>query len=73
VDDLNFNLLSVNKLYDNGYHITFDSNAYNLIDSSTNKLLYQGKRDKSVHYCLPLKIFKDEAVGQLRININDKS
>jgi hypothetical protein len=50
VDGLNFNLLSVSKLCDNGYHITFDSNACNLIDSSTNKLLYQGKRDKSMYY-----------------------
>jgi hypothetical protein len=24
-------------------------------------------------HCLPLKNFKDEAAGQLRININDKS
>jgi hypothetical protein len=50
VESLNFNLLSVSKLYDNGYHITFDSNACHLIDSSTNKLLYQGKRYKSVYY-----------------------
>jgi hypothetical protein len=40
VESLNFNLLSVSKLCDNGYHITFDSNACHLIDSSTNKLLY---------------------------------
>jgi hypothetical protein len=50
VDGLNFKLLSVRKLCDNGYHITFDSNACNLIDSSTNKLLYQEKRDKSMYY-----------------------
>jgi hypothetical protein len=50
VDGLNFNLLSVSKFYNNVYHITFDSNACNLIDSSTNKLLYQGKRYKSVYY-----------------------
>jgi GAG-pre-integrase domain len=50
VEGLNFNLLSVNKLCDNGYHITFDSNACHLIDSSTNKFLYQRKRDKSMYY-----------------------
>jgi GAG-pre-integrase domain len=50
VDGLNFNLLSVSKLCDNGYHIIFDSNACNLIDSSTNILLYQEKRDKSMYY-----------------------
>jgi hypothetical protein len=50
VEDLNFNLLSVSKLCDNEYHNTFNSNAYHLIDSSTNKLLYQGKIDKSMYY-----------------------
>jgi hypothetical protein len=40
VEVLNFNLLNVSKLYDNGYHVTFNSNIYHLIDSSTNKLLY---------------------------------
>jgi hypothetical protein len=44
VEGLNFNLQSVSKLCDNEYHIIFDSNVCHLIDSSTNKLLYQKKR-----------------------------
>jgi GAG-pre-integrase domain len=50
VEGLNFNLLSVSKLCDNEYHIIFDSNACHLINSSTNKLLYQGKKDKNMYY-----------------------
>jgi GAG-pre-integrase domain len=50
VEGLNFNLLSVSKFCDNGYHITFNSNVCHFIDSSTNKLLYQRKRDKSMYY-----------------------
>jgi hypothetical protein len=50
VEDLNFYLLSISKLCDNVYHITFNSNACYLIDNSTNKLLYQGKKDKSMYY-----------------------
>jgi GAG-pre-integrase domain len=57
VEGLNFNLLSVSKLYDNEYHIIFNSNLCHLIDSSTNKLLYQGKSDKSIYY-LYLSHFK---------------
>jgi hypothetical protein len=50
IEGLNFNLLIVSKLCDNRYHITFDSNTYHFIDSSTNKLLYQEKIDKSMYY-----------------------
>jgi hypothetical protein len=50
VESLNFNLLSVSKLCDNEYHVTFNLNACHLINNSTNKLLYQEKWDKSMYY-----------------------
>jgi hypothetical protein len=44
MEGLNFNLLSVSKLYVNKYHINFDSNVCHLADSFINKFLYKGKK-----------------------------
>jgi hypothetical protein len=44
MEGLNFNLLSVSKLYVNEYHINFDSNVCHLADSFINKFLYKGKK-----------------------------
>ena len=50
-EDFVHNLLSISQLHDNGFKICFNAHACHIIDSSTNKITYIGKRhDKFVCY-----------------------
>ena len=44
VEGLNFNLLSISQLCDSGIDVKFDSQACYLINSKTNKMIYQSDR-----------------------------
>ena len=46
VDGLNFNLLSVSQLCDAGYTVKFNSKTCQLINTQSNQLIYEGKRNK---------------------------
>ena len=50
VEGLNFNLLSVSRLVDSGFHIKFDNNGCFLYLNKDNSLVYTGKRKKNVYY-----------------------
>ena len=49
VEGLNFNLLSVSQLCDVGYNVKFEPKKCTLF-SSTNEIVYEGKRHKGVYY-----------------------
>ena len=48
VENLKFNLLSISQLCDKGYSVCFESNACHIINSTTNQIIYIGKRHKNV-------------------------
>ena len=48
-EDVVHNLLNISQLHDNGFKICFDDHACHIIDSSTNKIIYIGKRHENVY------------------------
>ena len=49
VENLKFNLLSISQLCDNGYRVCFESNACHIINSTTNQIIYSGKKHENVY------------------------
>ena len=49
VENLKYNLLSISQLCDKGYRVCFESNACHVINSTTNQIIYIGKRHKNVY------------------------
>ena len=57
VENLKYNLLNISQLCDKGYRACFEANAYHVINSNTNQIIYIGKRHKNVYV-----IYIDEIV-----------
>ena len=49
VEGLKHNLLSISQLCDKGFRVCFDAHACHVIDSSTNQVIYVGKRHENVY------------------------
>ena len=49
VEGLMHDLLSISHLCDKGFRICFDAHACHIIDSSTNKITYIGKRHDNLY------------------------
>ena len=49
VEKLKYNLLSISQLCDKGFRVCFEANAYHVINSSTNQIIYIGKRYENVY------------------------
>ena len=49
VENLKFNLLSISQLCDKGYRVCFESNVCHIINSTTNQIIYIGKRHENVY------------------------
>ena len=49
VENLKFNLLSISQLCDKGFRVCFEANAFHVINSSTNQIIYIGKRYENVY------------------------
>ena len=47
--NLKYNLLSISQLCDKGYRVCFESNACHVINSTTNQIIYIGKRHENVY------------------------
>ena len=56
-EDVVHNLLNISQLHDNGFKICFDAHACHIIDSSSNKIIYIGKRHENV-FLLMILTFK---------------
>ena len=57
VENLTYNLLSINQLCDKGYKVCFVANACHVINSNTNQIIYIEKRHENVYV-----IYIDEIV-----------
>ena len=57
VENLEYNLLSINQLCDKGYRVCFEANASHVINSNSNQIIYIGKRHENVYV-----IYIDEIV-----------
>ena len=49
IENLKFNLLSINQLCDKGFRICFEANVCHVINLSTNQIIYIGKRHENVY------------------------
>jgi len=49
VDGLDYNLLSISQLCDKGHKVVFESDFCKIIDSSTDKIKFFGKRENNVY------------------------
>ena len=49
VKNLKYNLRSISQLCDKGYMVCFESNACHVINSTTNQIIYIGKRHENVY------------------------
>ena len=49
VENLKFNLLRISQLCDKGYKVCFESNVCHIINSTTNQIIYIGKRHENVY------------------------
>ena len=47
--NLKYNLLSISQLCDIGFRVCFESNACHVINSTTNQIIYFGKRHENVY------------------------
>ena len=57
VENLKFNLLCISQLCDKGYRVSFEAHACHVINSTTNQIIYIGKRHDNEYV-----IYLDEIV-----------
>ena len=69
VRGLNHNLLSISQLCDRGYKVNFEASHCAIIDKTTNKIKFFGKRHKNV-YIINLKKVPNHDLC-LVANVND--
>ena len=49
IKNLKYNLLSISQLCDKGFRVCFESNACHVINSTTNQIIYIGKRHENMY------------------------